>query len=426
VRYSTWIAILVWLLSLIAALYTGRAPLYNTFYLITLVIIGSWLWTRQNIRGLEIKRRVRTPRSQVGKYVEESLEVTNLGRLSKLWVEVLDQSDLPGHHASRVLVSLKRKKTWRWTVHTPCVLRGRYRLGPVTVRSGDPLGIFETTRSIPGEHHILVYPPTYDIPGFRLPPGRVPGGKIARIRTHYLTTNVATVRDYVPGDSFNRIHWPSTARTGRLMVKEFELDPTSDVWLLLDLDISWHVSQPWHIPDHIETPSVALQQRYRKKEPHLAPATIEYATAAAASIAQRYLTERRAVGLIAYTPRRQMLQLERGHRQFSKIMETLAVINPVQSISFDRVLSAEGHFLGRNTSIVAITPSADNAWVGALRAYRRRGISVTAVQIAASTFGPMASYRPIVAELWASQIPVYVLRRDVGLSSSLSHVAPPE
>ena len=425
-RYSTWIALFVWLLSLVAALHTGRDLFYNTFYLITLVIIGSWLWARQNIRGLEIKRRVRTPRSQVGKYVEESLEVTNLGRLPKLWVEVLDQSDLPGHHASRVVVSLKRKTPWRWTVRTPCVLRGRYRLGPVTVRSGDPLGIFETSRTIPGEHYVLVYPPTYAIPGFRLPPGRVPGGKIARIRTHYLTTNVATVRDYVPGDSFNRIHWPTTARTGRLMVKEFELDPTSDVWLLLDLDASWHVSQPWEVPDYLETPSRALHRRYRKKEPPLAPATIEYAAAAAASIAQRYLLERRAVGLITYAPRRQLLQLERGHRQFSKILETLAVINPVQSISFDRVLSAEGHFLDRNTTIVAITPSTDHAWVGALREYKRRGVSVTAVQIAASTFGPVASYRPIVAELWASQIPVYVLRRGISISSSLSRMAPPE
>jgi uncharacterized protein (DUF58 family) len=47
---------------------------------------------------------------------------------------------------------------------------------------------------------------------------------------------VASVRDYAPGDSFNRIHWPSTARTGQLIVKEFELDPMADIWLFLDLE----------------------------------------------------------------------------------------------------------------------------------------------------------------------------------------------
>jgi len=425
VRRSVWIALIIWLLSLGAALYTGRDLLYNTFYLITLVLIGSWLWARQNIRGLEIRRRVRTPRSQVGRYIEESFEVINMGWFSKLWVEVRDQSDMPGHHASRVLVSLKRKSPWYWTVRTPCILRGRYRLGPVTLHSGDPLGIFEMTREIPTIRHVLVYPATYAIPGFRLPPGHVPGGKIARVRTHYLTTNVATVRDYVPGDSFNRIHWRSTARTGRLMVKEFELDPTSDVWLLLDLDAAWHVDQPWVVPDLSETLTM-LQFGFHKKEPPLPPATVEYAVSAAASIAQHYLAERRAVGLITYSPRRQVLQLERGHRQFTKILETLAVVQPTPGLSFDRILTAEGHFLDRTTTVVAITPSADNAWVNALREQRRRGVSVTAVLVAASTFGPVPSYRPILAELWASQIPVYVLRRGASITSSLSRVAPPE
>jgi len=425
VRVSTWIALLVWLLSLAAALVTGRDLFYNTFYLVTLVIVGSWLWAWQNLRGLEIRRRVRTPRSQVGKFVEESLEVVNQSWLSKLWVEIYDQSDLPGHHASRVLVSLKRHKPRQWVVRTPAVRRGRYFLGPVELRSGDPLGLFELRRQAPGRYGIIIYPATYDIPGFQLPPGRIPGGRIARYRTHYLTTNVATVRDYAPGDSFNRIHWRSTARTGRLMVKEFELDPTSDVWIMLDLDARWHAAQPWEIPDIADTPAVLLPHQ-RRKEPPLAPATIEYAASAAASIAQHYLIERRAVGFLTYAPRRQVLQLERGHRQFSKILETLAVVEPVESLPFDRILNAERHFLDRNVTVVAITASADNAWVAALREYRNSGISVTAVLVAASTFGDLPSYRSVLAELWASQIPVYLLRRGVSLSASLSRVAPPE
>ena len=44
------------------------------------------------------------------------------------------------------------------------------------------------------------------------------------------------VREYVDGDPLNRIHWMSTARRDRLMVKEFELDPQSDVWIFLDAE----------------------------------------------------------------------------------------------------------------------------------------------------------------------------------------------
>src|SRR4029078_3852886 len=53
--------------------------------------------------------------------------------------------------------------------------------------------------------------------------------------TTYVTPNASGVRNYEPGDSFNRIHWPSTARTGQLMVKLFELDPASDIWIILHL-----------------------------------------------------------------------------------------------------------------------------------------------------------------------------------------------
>jgi len=43
-----------------------------------------------------------------------------------------------------------------------------------------------------------------------------------------------TVRPYAPGDSFNRIHWRSTARLGEIQVKEFDLEQTADVWLFVD------------------------------------------------------------------------------------------------------------------------------------------------------------------------------------------------
>ena len=52
---------------------------------------------------------------------------------------------------------------------------------------------------------MLVYPATLDLPGFMPPMGMLPGGDAMRRRTHYITPNVSTVRDYVPGDSFNRI-----------------------------------------------------------------------------------------------------------------------------------------------------------------------------------------------------------------------------
>lgn len=422
-RRPAWVAFLFWFLSLFAAVNTGRALLYNTFYVLTILLVGSWLWAWLNVNWLSLERYTRARRSQVGKLTEEQFEVRNRSHLPKLWLEIRDHSTLPGHYPSRVVSSLGGHKSYSWMVRTPCYRRGEYRLGPLTLRSGDPLGIFEHIKFIPQVSNIIIYPATIPLHNFHLPEGRIPGGEATRRRTHYLTTNVSTVRDYAPGDSFNRIHWRTTARTGRLMVKEFELDPTSDIWLILDVDPTHHLAQPWSLPPLDGRPAVLWTERNTRLE--LIPATIEYAVTAAASVAQRYLTERRAVGLITYTNHRTVIQCDRGKRQLTKILELLAVIEPVGTLPLDRLLSAEGHFLDRSSTIIVITPSTDSAWITALHELNRRGIKSTVILIAADTFGPAPSHRTTVARLWASNISVYTLQKGDELNAALSVYARP-
>ena len=436
-RRNTLVALVVWVISLVAALSTGRDLLFNTLYLITIVLAASFAWSWLNINRVGLSRYTRARRSQVGRLAEEQFEVVNRSRLPKLWLEIRDHSTLPGHHPSRVVASLGGRKTHAWYVRTPCYRRGRYLLGPLTVRSGDPLGIFELSRTLPQTNTILVYPATVDVHGFRLPEGQMPGGEAARTRTHYLTTNVSTVRDYAPGDSFNRIHWRSTARKGQLIVKEFELDPTSDVWILLDLEAVWHAALPWQAPDEQDRPAVLWSERLsvlsdglsvlseRSTRFDLIPATIEYAVTAAASLARRYLMERRAVGLIAYPGHREIIQPDRGERQLNKILETLAVLQPTGSLAFDRFLAAESSFLGRTSTVIAITPSTDRAWVTGMREIGRRGARGTAILVAADSFGGASRHERTLAELWANNIPSYLLRHGLAIGDALSQYARP-
>jgi uncharacterized protein (DUF58 family) len=418
-RRSWWI-LLLWLLSVTFALFLAernRSLAFTVTYLLTAIIVISFLWSWANVNWVRIGRFTRARRSQVGRVAEEQFEVANLGRLPKLWLEVRDHSDLPNHHASRVLNSLGPRRNRRWMVRTICQQRGRFRLGPLTLMSSDPLGLFPRRRELAATSTLIVYPATVDLPGFLPPAGLLPGGDAMRRRTHYITTNVAGVRDYVPGDSFNRIHWPSTARTGRLVVKEFELDPTADIWILLDLEQAVHVSQPWTPPDLDIGPAALWQERPRIQLP---PSTLEYAVTVAASLARHFLVQNRSVGLIGHSIHRELIQADRGERQLTKILETLAVISAGGRVPFAQVLAAEGEHLARHTTLVAISPSCDLSWVVAMRGIGRRGVRSLAVQLAAKTFGDAPPHQEIVAELLASGIPTHVIAYGQDIAAALS------
>jgi uncharacterized protein (DUF58 family) len=67
------------------------------------------------------------------------------------------------------------------------------------------------------------------LPPLELPKGAAEGQAQARFRARQWTANAAGVRDYQPGDPLRRIHWPSTARRERLLVKQFDLEVSGDL-----------------------------------------------------------------------------------------------------------------------------------------------------------------------------------------------------
>ncbi len=413
------IVFLLWIFLLIAAIGTDRELLYNLWYLLTALLLFSFLWAWTGIRWVRVVRQTRTARSQVGKIAEERLVVENQGWLPKLWLEVRDQSTLPNHHISWVINSLGGRKTYARTVQTRCQQRGRFTLGPLTLSTGDPFGLFRRTRELeePRETTFVVYPATVDVPAFAPPVGYLPGDDTMRRRTSYVTTNVSGIRDYAPGDSFNRIHWRSTARTGHLMSKEFELDPTADVWILLDLQRSVQIEPSWA--------GAAMEQSMRMPweigpELELVPSTVEYGVTVAASLAKHFIRRDRAVGFVAYSPRREMIPADRGDRQLTKILETLAVIGAEGRIPFSEVVMAEGAQLSRSTTAILITPADDTYWIAAARDISQRGVRVVVVLLETQSFGHLRTNEGLMTELTISGIPAYLVREGQDLAAALA------
>ena len=404
----------------IIAFNTGRELAFSIAYLLSGVIVLSYVWAWNSVRGVTARRRTRSRRSQVGQYVEEQFEVTNRTFLPKLWLEIDDLSTLRWHSASRVVSAVRRNGTQRWLVKTLCTQRGRYRLGPVTLRSGDPLGIFRRERPLSGTGFVVVYPPTFELTSFEPSISELSGGEARHRRTYQVTSNVAGVREYVTGDGFNRIHWPTTARSRRLMVKEFELDPTADVWIYLDLCSSAAAELAW-TPPPPESPifSSPLRTRARGKL-DLPPATTEYGVTIAASLARYFILRNRAVGMNSRGRTREFVQSDRGERQLHKFFEALAVVEAAGNLPFANLVATDGIRLNRNDTLLAITPDASPEWATALQMLQRRGVNSIAIIIDATTFGSHRDYSRVQSELMASGIPTYRIRQNDPLDKVLS------
>ncbi len=416
------IIFVLWALCLVGALITARNDrmreiLYDLTYLLASIIVLSFLWAVVSIRWIELDRQTRARRSQVGKPAEEKFSFRNRSWFPKLWLEIRDHSNLPNHRASRVLNAVGPGQWRNWGVRTTCRERGRFRLGPLTISTSDPFGVFYITRSVEQTSPIVVYPATVDLKAFAPPIGRLVGGDAVRRRTHYVTTNVAGVRDYAPGDSFSRIHWPSTARKDHLIVKEFELDPTADIWIFLDMHRGVQAGQPAEEPA-VELPAL-FQPRRRKLV--LVPTTEEYGVTAAASLAQHFIRRNRSVGLVAYGQRREVLPADRGQRQLTKILETLAVLRAEGSAPISHVLVTEADRLSRGTTVVIVTPATDDAWVLTTRDLSRRGLRSIAVFVDPTSFGRISANadKPLTL-LKASATPTFLVRCDEPLEVSLS------
>lgn len=413
------VALLLAILALIGGLATGRDILFNLAYLFGLLLIVSFAWAWVNINWLHLSRLTRARRTQVGRPLEERFTVRNTGILPKLWLEVRDFSDVPGHRASQVINNLGPRSTFSWRVMTICSQRGRYQLGPMRLTTSDPFGFFPLTRELDQTSHMVVYPMTVDVHQFALPVGILPGGDALRRRTHYVTTNAAGVRDYAPGDSFGRIHWPSTARRDRLIVKEFELDPLADIWIIPDMAGFVHFSSGDAQPQ-ITANNIPLWMKLKDKAFQLPASTEEYVVTIAASLAQYFLRHDRAVGMLAYGQSHEIVQPDRGERQLNRILETLAVLRAAGKVAISDVLQAESHLLPRGTTIIVVTPTTREDWVLAARQQMQRGLRVVSVLVDPESFGASFSAAGLAGLLQASNVGTYVVHNGDNLTNVLS------
>ncbi len=370
---------------LVLALISGINVLYSFLYAMLGLIALSYFWTTRNIRNLSVERHLLSKWATLGDEVIESFRVSNSGALPVLWVEVNDHSDVPGYEAG-IVTGLGPREHREWKSRAVCNRRGLYRLGPLRVYTGDPFGIFRATKVLPDQATFLVYPPITEVPGLSLPTGRQSGESRSLRRALHLTTDAASVREYVPGDALHIIHWPTTARRGRLQTKEFDMEPGGSTWVVLDLDREVQAGE--------EDES-----------------TEEYSVKLAAALVYRLIREQKSIGLITYGEENRILRANKGSQHMWRIMEILAVVRAQGRADIGEVLSEVTPQIRGSMSLLVITPNTDPALVSILVNVSRRGIRPTVLHLVPQTFGSDRNSGPLQQALGAAGLSYIEIER---------------
>jgi uncharacterized protein (DUF58 family) len=368
--------------------------------------VAGYLWVRTQVQTVGFERRRQGAVLVAGDVLREEFTLINHGRLPVIWAEFVDTSDLPGYLPGSV-VAAPVGGDYRWWKEVECAQRGVFRLGPHRLRLGDPFGLFDAEMRYDRAETLLIYPRVVQLPQVELPRGNA-GGTAPRRRPLHGVLPAASVRDYAQGDSMRHIHWPSTAHRSHLMVKELELEPSGDVWIVLNLHD-------------------AVQRGEGRG------GTLEYGIILAASMAAEMVSgrDRRAVGLLTASAATVIaLPPQGGQAQLWSVMAALAPAQPTPW-SLAELLRRNLRALGRRHTLIVITPAASAGtagedaagagedWIPQLVAAGRVGLAASVLLVAQPD--DEARGADLLRRLTAIDIPAQVLRTDMPLRAALTY-----
>ena len=205
------------------------------------LLFVAWREARGGLAQLVVAREVYASAFE-DDAVAVSLALDNRSRRTSWLVEIrdsfgpavadrqalLEPGPLRGAHRRRLVYRTACSRPW-----------GVYTVGPLTLSTSDPFGLFHAERRVPDIAPFAVFPRVWPVAGIEKLGARpsLSPQELTSARSGQSLAYLG-VRDFRPGDDLRRIHWPATARRGAPVVKEHEVDLVPYFTLLIDLDRS--------------------------------------------------------------------------------------------------------------------------------------------------------------------------------------------
>ncbi len=343
-----------------------RVDFYFTIiYLFFAAYVLSSAWTRLIVRHLGAQRRF-TNRAFPGDQVAVDLTVRNHSWLPAPWLEVFESLPAglgtPPHHRQVLAVGAHGTRRIRYTLK--CEQRGYYEVGPLTLQTGDLLGMIAPRQAAVKAEPLIVYPHVVPLRRLGLPTHAPHVELLARSALFEDPARVRGVRDYQPGDSLRRIHWTASAASGRLLVKQYQPAIARETVICLDLDRD----------------DYGQRQRY---------AATELAIVVAASLATHIISRE---GLPAGFATRALDPLQNDHAtkavrfylpprseraHLMGILEVLARVQVTEESGFLSLLRHETLKLSWGSTVAVVTGREHTELLDALAYLRRAGFAVS-------------------------------------------------
>jgi uncharacterized protein (DUF58 family) len=344
--------------------------------LASLLLLVSW-WRRHSLDGVIYRRHPYYRRAFPGETVPLKVEIENNKPLPLSWLrsedpwpwaigpddeEILTPSHVPELGLLTNVFSLRwfEKTSREYTLRFR--KRGHYKVGPVTLQSGDVFGIYEHSRKAGQAEYLTVFPEVLPLERLDLPAEDPFGNSKSRRRIFEDPNQPMGVREYRSEDEFRRVHWSATARTGQLQVKVYQ--PTSAQVAMICLNTST-------IEDHFG----------------VYPELFEHLVSVTATLTNRYIQDSYLVGLmsngsLAHSHRPLRIPPGRSMKQLSILLGALAGITPYFTIPFEKYIIREMPKVHYGASLLIISAVTTPLFMETLVRLKRHNRKITLLSLA--------------------------------------------
>jgi uncharacterized protein (DUF58 family) len=365
----------------------------NALYPVALGFLAAVLIATVSVhvaaRPMGYRRRAGSLEHVEGDDVVVDVELAPRSFLGIANVSVRERIAKLGEH----VVTLRREgKLLRGRVVLRALPRGRYGVEEAAALLEDPFGLERATVPLPAHGALLVLPRIVELDALFSESGQQAQHGSRVLLRRPAGFDVHSVREYEEGESLRKVHWKSTARRGRLMVKELQDEPRDEVAILLDADAT-----------SVAGRSFDAQVR-----------------AAGSLLRAQVWRDRRAV-LVVNSLQQEVVRVQTYTGDWRDALETLAAVEPTGRIPLAALFAADSGPASRAHELAVVTSRLDPGLVDRVihRALAQRRVSVVFVD--APTFvGGRPSRETGLLKLQASGVPVAVVRNGDDLKTVLS------